>query len=167
VVFSVSIKLSMYSCTVHAHSTRVFSFACMFAASVLLFLRVYAGNFSALAITVTSIRSRHTRKYVLYPCDHTHTFAPPAPPAPAATHGPPLLPRCGVVSSRESDSQGNFAQAPKVKIRKIEKNDKKMTKNSQKNLLQRVTKREVFTQTCAFLARFCYKISCLNNNKFI
>jgi hypothetical protein len=43
---------------------------------------------SALAITVTSARSRHARKYFLYTCAHTHTFAPPAPPA---TQGSPLL----------------------------------------------------------------------------
>ena len=43
---------------------------------------------SALAITVTSARSRRARKYFLYTCAHTHTFAPPAP---AATQGSPLL----------------------------------------------------------------------------
>jgi hypothetical protein len=46
--------------------------------------------FSALTTTVTSIRSRRARKYVLYPCAHTHTFAPPTPPAPAASRGSPL-----------------------------------------------------------------------------
>ena len=89
-VFSVSIYLCIPALCMHAARALLVLRACTQPARF--YFCVYKQvTFSVLAITVTSISSRRARVYVLYPCAHTHTFAPSVPPAPAATHGSPLL----------------------------------------------------------------------------